>query len=935
MLNRVAGKRNVLMAIMVLCATPFVIVGCSDTSLTDAEYVQRAKDHYDEGDLSASIIELKNALRINPDNLEGRWTLGRIYLEQGDGASAEKELRRALDLGLVPESAEVALTRALLLQGKNQEVVDRSFEPDRLPEQDRAELIALRADAYFALDKLDTANELYNRALAVNAQQAEAQLGKARLAIIRNDLKGARQLVSSVLDSQPDFAPALSLLGILETWDKNLEQAEAAYTKAMKDPAYAITSQYRRAFLRIEQNKLDEAAQDIKELKKRLRQAPTIEYAEGLLSFTQGDYTEAQRYFEQVIGAVPNHAPALFYAGATHAILGNSSTAASYLTRHLSLNPGSLGAQRLLALVELKSGNPEEAKQLAEAALQSDPGDLLTMSLLADASLALGNEEAVVGYRRRAVESRPDSPAARVLLGNTLVNMGDVEAGLRELEQVLELHPGEHRAAQSLVQQHLRLGNADAALEAAREHLERQPRAAPAHTLLGLVHLSRKEVEEARKAFAQALEINPGDVSAYHAMALMAIQDEDLDGAKNYYLEALKHRPGDIKTLVNLANLHAMQGDQVARKQVLEQAIAAHPNELAPRILLGRTYLTEGEAGKAIELVEELRRQYPGDKDLFGLLAEAQLADGRFDQAKETLSRLRELAPQDARVHYVMAATLQQLNDRSGMRTALEKAVALDPEFVPAAIGLARLAIEDRDLDAAQGRVDALRARVADDNPELIQLEAQLAALKGDWTEAVNGFQRLFDMAPTGFNLRQLSQARWNAGDEEKAVGAYEQWLKDRPDDVGVMLELSARYLAQGRTDEAVANYQKLLERAPDNVLALNNLASLIGNRDPDAALDYAQRAYDLVPESPAVMDTLAGALLRKGETRMALSMIERALAKRPNNPSFLYHHAQILEADGQREEAIKVLDNVLKENPAFGERKEAEALQARLRSSS
>ena len=46
--------------------------------------------------------------------------------------------------------------------------------------------------------------------------------------------------------------------------------------------------------------------------------------------------------------------------------------------------------------------------------------------------------------------------------------------------------------------------------------------------------------------------------------------------------------------------------------------------------------------------------------------------------------------------------------------------------------------------------------------------------------------------------------------------------------------------------------------------------------------------------------------------------MIERALAKQPDNLSFLYHRAQILEAEGQGDEAKRVLKEILQPGRDF-----------------
>jgi cytochrome c-type biogenesis protein CcmH/NrfG len=93
------------------------LVGCDKLrSYSDAEHVQRAKDFQEKGNVTAAIIELRNALQKNPKNPEARWLLGDAYTSQGFGKEAEKELLQAQELGLKREALKVSLGMALLEQ---------------------------------------------------------------------------------------------------------------------------------------------------------------------------------------------------------------------------------------------------------------------------------------------------------------------------------------------------------------------------------------------------------------------------------------------------------------------------------------------------------------------------------------------------------------------------------------------------------------------------------------------------------------------------------------------------------------------------------------------------------------------------------------------------------------------------------------------------
>src|SRR5215470_15714350 len=73
-----------------------LLVGCGPR--TPDALVISAKEYIAKGDRNEAVIQLKNALSQNPDLPEARYMLGKLLLETGDIASAEKELKKALEL---------------------------------------------------------------------------------------------------------------------------------------------------------------------------------------------------------------------------------------------------------------------------------------------------------------------------------------------------------------------------------------------------------------------------------------------------------------------------------------------------------------------------------------------------------------------------------------------------------------------------------------------------------------------------------------------------------------------------------------------------------------------------------------------------------------------------------------------------------------------
>ena len=70
------------------------------------------KQHLEQGDNKAAIIALKNAIQLDPQAAQPRFELGKIYLQEQDYESAEKELSRALDYGYKPADVLPLLSKA-------------------------------------------------------------------------------------------------------------------------------------------------------------------------------------------------------------------------------------------------------------------------------------------------------------------------------------------------------------------------------------------------------------------------------------------------------------------------------------------------------------------------------------------------------------------------------------------------------------------------------------------------------------------------------------------------------------------------------------------------------------------------------------------------------------------------------------------------------
>lgn len=918
--------RPIVLAYPLLWAVAFLI-GCNTgPNLTLEEHITRAKEYQGEGKIRAAVIELKNALQKTPDNTEARRLLGQAYLKAGNGVGAEKELRRALELGLPPETVAVPLAQAGLRQGKFQQVLDDPVDPQGLPKKEQAKLLALRGHAYLGLSELGKAEKFYDSALSINPDTPEAGFGKARIATTQNRLEETREWLGKVLQATPNFAPAWSLLGDLERYQGNAQEAEQAYGKAIAHRLNNASDLLNRTLVRIYLKKYDGAASDIKTLNKRTPNHPGVAYAQGLLNFQQQKYPEALAAFQKALNQNREYMPAVLYAGLSHYMQGQLEQAERHLSRFLARFPQSDVAAKVFAAVQFSKGDYEGAESVLKPLLARNPNDTRALTLMGDIALRQGKAKEGTDYFQKVMVQEPASATAYMKLGLGLEFSGEHEQSRQMLEKALELEPQLPQADLMMILSHLRAREFDQAIAAAQRMHEKYPDSPDPLTLMGGAYLAKGEELKAREAFEQALQIMPGTPSAAHNLAQLELRKGEVEKARSLYLEVLKHQPGHLSTLVSLAQLEAQQGQMEQAMARLAYAVKEHPEALQPQVLLASYYLRMGQPSRALAVMQNIPKEQANHPSVLGVIGEAQLALKQPPNALVTFKKLVSRAPKSARAHERLAQAYAAAGQLDHSREELEKVLELQPDNVPAQIMIARLLRLENKIEEAAQRLEKVKQTHAND-PRVLTEQGWLAVHQNRYQEAVETFEKVVQLAPNSALTVALATAQWRAGDQDGSIETFKAWLAQHPGDLPVRLQLANTYLLLDQQEEAQSAYAQVLKEAPNNVVALNNLAWLLQEDYPEKAIKFARQALELAPEAPPVMDTLGVLLVKRGQTTEALKHLKKAYKKAPANPDIGYHLAQAWVQKGNNNNARQILTQILQNSAEFASRQAAEAL--------
>ena len=139
-----------IVKILMLVFIVAMLAGCGK-NLTDAQYVEKAKEHLTKNHRNSAIIELKNALQQNANNKDARMLLAELYIDMGNYIAAGKELQRAMELGVPQKKLAFSRAKMLIGVGKYKDVLSDIRVKDDYPPELKAELYYYRGKAQLNL----------------------------------------------------------------------------------------------------------------------------------------------------------------------------------------------------------------------------------------------------------------------------------------------------------------------------------------------------------------------------------------------------------------------------------------------------------------------------------------------------------------------------------------------------------------------------------------------------------------------------------------------------------------------------------------------------------------------------------------------------------------------------------------------------------------
>ena len=418
-----------------------------------ASYFEDALQLFHKGEFEASVIQLKNAVQENPDNIAARVLLGRAYLTTGEPEAAGKELLTAREYGADEALIAVPLADSYILQRKFEQLLQEIFGAGHSPEGE-TEISIRRGHAHLELTELDQAEQAFAHVLADRPAEVRATLGLASVSFQRGELGLARSFLDTAEGQQPNHPGLWLLRGEISRLEGQIEAALAHYDRALEASPDHIEALKASATVLLGLGRHAAARKDIELIRELVPLDPTAAYLHALVLAQTNEMEDARSALETVATLIDamdpevldSHGPSLLLAGVVNISRGTNERAFPYLVRYVARYPFHPASRKYLGHLLIQRGEYTRAVEVLEPAVQMVPTNSTILTLLASAYLENGDHAKAAPLFERALTHAPGALGTLLQLGRTRLASGDHHLAIGSFETLLKLEPGMMKA---------------------------------------------------------------------------------------------------------------------------------------------------------------------------------------------------------------------------------------------------------------------------------------------------------------------------------------------------------------------------------------------------------------------------------------------------------------------------------------------------------
>lgn len=491
----------------------------------------------------------------------------------------------------------------------------------------------------------------------------------------------------------------------------------------------------------------------------------------------------------------------------------------------------------------------------------------------------------------------------------------------------------------------------DAAIVEYKNAIQKAPNAAEPRFELGKLYLQQNNFAAAEKELNKAMDLGH-PVSQVIPLLSVAYQQS---GAENA-LSELDYRAEGMTAVesaeVGFYKLQALMqlGKTEEAQALLADLSTLDTSSVYKGLIDSYVFVLNNDMEGALAATEALREQAPTNKDVLQQLAKIYLQNGEPEKAAEVYGVYVSQFPDDVTSKFAYAALLIEIRDLEKAAPIVNDLLTLNEnhpllntfkgiiesanENYAKALEHLEIAVQNgrsdqvvrlvagfsayqiQDFEAAQRHLTMVASSLPDNHPGLRMLADSMLQL-GENDEALEVLARV--EGEQGIDAALFSKASYQLLKDGNVVGAKQ--MVEKSEAVSATAEDLSRLgvLQLSLNDiDGLVNLEEAVEKAPESVTSQATLLrAYIATNQLDKAKVAAKEWHEQSPETAAPLIYLGNIATAEGAYQEAAQYLDKASGLSDAGNEVTYSRANLLVAEGKKENAIAFIRAFIDENPA------------------
>lgn len=329
--------------------------------------------------------------------------------------------------------------------------------------------------------------------------------------------------------------------------------------------------------------------------------------------------------------------------------------------------------------------------------------------------------------------------------------------------------------------------------------------------LLAETYLASGQNEKAIAAYSLIVKDKPDDIKARMSLAKLLSWEKRYGEAVTEYREILKIDPSNREAMKDLAEVYVWRGDIDSAKEEYKKLVSSGDKNEDVLLRFAEILIWKGEYDEALRFIEE---SGSAKEPRAGMLkAKAFLYSGKFALAEEVLKSILAGDKDNIEAKALLADTYAY-SRRFAEAEKLYGEILKDKPNDEVKIKLADVLSWDKQYEKALKLYDETLSAKYDE--KVHRQKARVMGWDRRYSEAEKEYESLAAKSESSAARIEggAKKAYWS-GRVKKAIKLYSELIKLEPENTEAMFDLSQIYAYQSMWDDALSEYEGILEKNP------------------------------------------------------------------------------------------------------------------------